>query len=143
MGNHRLAVAITRQKNNTLEWVNDYDTWLYLFTNYYDCPEREYEPEERITIYRGACDDAEKEGWLGIAWTTDRNLAAYRATERRVNGDEDAYLMVASIRRAFCMEFDPKYVDVIIRRWEEFTGKDAILEGSNKTFEEAEAIGKE
>lgn len=25
------------------------------------------------------------------------------------------------------MEFDPKYVDVIIDRWEKFTGKKAVL----------------
>lgn len=30
-------------------------------------------------------------------------------------------------RRAFAMELDPKYCDVIIRRWEEFTGKKAEL----------------
>lgn len=30
-------------------------------------------------------------------------------------------------RRAFCMELDPKYVDVIVKRWEEFTGKTAVL----------------
>lgn len=29
-------------------------------------------------------------------------------------------------RRGYCMELDPKYVDVIIRRWEEFTGKKAV-----------------
>lgn len=29
-------------------------------------------------------------------------------------------------RRAFCMELDPKYVDVIIDRWEKFTGQKAI-----------------
>ena len=28
-------------------------------------------------------------------------------------------------RKARLMEFDPKYVDVIIQRWEEFTGKKA------------------
>lgn len=28
-------------------------------------------------------------------------------------------------RTAYCMEFDPKYADVIVKRWEEFTGKQA------------------
>lgn len=30
-------------------------------------------------------------------------------------------------RNAYCMEFDPKFVDVIINRWEQFTGEKAIL----------------
>jgi site-specific DNA-methyltransferase (adenine-specific) len=30
-------------------------------------------------------------------------------------------------RNAFVMEFDPKYVDVIIKRWEQFTGETAVL----------------
>ena len=30
-------------------------------------------------------------------------------------------------RRAYCMEFDPHYVDVIIDRWEKFTGKRAVV----------------
>lgn len=30
-------------------------------------------------------------------------------------------------RNAYIMEFDPKYVDVIIKRWEQFTGKKAEL----------------
>lgn len=31
-----------------------------------------------------------------------------------------------SNRNCYMMELDPKYVDVIIKRWEEFTGKEAI-----------------
>ena len=30
-------------------------------------------------------------------------------------------------RHGYCMEYDPKYVDVIIDRWEKFTGKKAVL----------------
>ena len=39
-------------------------------------------------------------------------------------------------RRAFCIEIEPRYVDVTIRRWQRFTGKDAILEPTGQTFEE-------
>jgi DNA modification methylase len=47
-------------------------------------------------------------------------------------------------RQARLMELDQKYADVIIRRWQEFTGKKATLEGDGRTFEEiaAERIGK-
>lgn len=32
-------------------------------------------------------------------------------------------------RHARLMELDPKYIDVIVKRWEEFTGKEAVLIG--------------
>ena len=35
------------------------------------------------------------------------------------------------------MELDPKYCDVIIKRWEEFTGKEAVLESNGKSYSEA------
>jgi len=38
------------------------------------------------------------------------------------------------------MELDEKYVDVIIRRWQEFTGKEAVHAITGKTFAEAENI---
>ena len=34
------------------------------------------------------------------------------------------------------MELDPKYCDVIIKRWQDLTGKKAILEKTKQTFDE-------
>ena len=42
-------------------------------------------------------------------------------------------------RRAFCVEIDPLYADVAIRRWQKFTGRDASLESTGQTFEELAA----
>lgn len=39
-------------------------------------------------------------------------------------------------RRAFGIEIDPLYVDVAIRRWQQFTGRDAILKSTGQTFDE-------
>jgi DNA modification methylase len=32
-------------------------------------------------------------------------------------------------RKAFLMELDPLYADVMVTRWEQFTGKKAVLAG--------------
>jgi len=34
------------------------------------------------------------------------------------------------------LELDPKYVDVIVSRWQEFTGKAAALESDNRSYDE-------
>ncbi len=39
-------------------------------------------------------------------------------------------------RIARLMELDPKYCDVIVKRWQDFAGKQAIHEASGKTFDE-------
>lgn len=38
-------------------------------------------------------------------------------------------------RKCYMMELDPHYVDVIIKRWQEYTGKEAILDGTGKTYD--------
>ena len=39
-------------------------------------------------------------------------------------------------RRAYCLEFEPRYVDVTIRRWQAFTRRDAIHVETGCTFDE-------
>jgi DNA modification methylase len=39
-------------------------------------------------------------------------------------------------RQARLIELEPKYVDVTIRRWQEFVGKKAVLEGDGRSFDE-------
>jgi DNA modification methylase len=47
-------------------------------------------------------------------------------------------LMAAELTERVCygIELDPKYCDVIVRRWEEFTGNQATLEADGRTFEQ-------
>jgi hypothetical protein len=33
------------------------------------------------------------------------------------------------------MEIEPRYCDVIVKRWQNFTGKPATLDGDGRTFE--------
>jgi DNA modification methylase len=39
-------------------------------------------------------------------------------------------------RHSRLMELDPKYCDVIVKRWQDFTGKQATHEETGKTFSE-------
>jgi DNA modification methylase len=41
-------------------------------------------------------------------------------------------------RRARGMEIDPRFVDVAIKRWQCFTGKSALLAGTDQTFKDIE-----
>jgi DNA modification methylase len=42
-------------------------------------------------------------------------------------------------RKSYGLELDPKYCDVIIKRWEQYAGKKAILELTGQTYEELKA----
>ena len=44
----------------------------------------------------------------------------------------------ATERRARLLELDPKYVDVIVKRWQDYMGQKAVLEGEGRYFEQIE-----
>ena len=56
-----------------------------------------------------------------------------------VFGGSGSTLIACEKTNRYCrmMELDPKYCDVIVKRWEEFTGKEAVLESSGQTYSEA------
>ena len=42
-------------------------------------------------------------------------------------------------RICYGLEIDPGYVDVIVKRWQQWTGKRAVLEDDGRTFDELTA----
>jgi len=47
-------------------------------------------------------------------------------------------LIAAQMTERICygLEIDPRYCDVIVRRWQELTGEQAMLDGANQSFDE-------
>ena len=45
-------------------------------------------------------------------------------------------------RSARLMELDPKYVDVIVQRWQDYTGNKAVLDGEDRTFDDLKVARK-
>jgi len=47
-------------------------------------------------------------------------------------------LAAAELTERVCygLELDPKYVDVVVERWQRLTGLDATLDGDGRTFEQ-------
>ena len=50
-------------------------------------------------------------------------------------------LAAAELTERVCLglELDPKYMDVIVQRWQTLSGKKAILDGDGRTFEQIKA----
>ena len=39
-------------------------------------------------------------------------------------------------RQARVIELDPRYADVIVKRWQDYTGRKAVLEADGREFEQ-------
>ena len=67
-----------------------------------------------------------------------RNSSKMRDTILDVFGGSGTTLIACekSGRQARLIELEPKYCDVIIRRWQEFTGREAKLESDGKSYSE-------
>jgi DNA modification methylase len=101
--------------------------------------------------------------WKGMMKDSERGSARVHPTQKPVALAEwafDYFKQVGSVldlfggsgstliacektsRKAYLMELDPIYVDVIIRRFEQFTGKSATLEATGKKFLQVEKLRK-
>ncbi len=58
-----------------------------------------------------------------LSLTPDRTMMAAELTDRVSIG----------------IDIDPRYVDVAVIRWQEFTGQEATLEATDRTFEQVKA----
>ena len=53
---------------------------------------------------------------------------------RRRYSRQDRGFGETSARTAYLLEIDPRFVDVAVRRWEQFTNRSAVLEETGETF---------
>jgi len=78
---------------------------------------------------------------VALCQTAILNSSKEREVVLDLFGGSGSTLIACEInnRAARLMELEPKYVDVIIRRWQDFTGKKATLEAAGQTFDDVAA----
>lgn len=100
--------------------------------------------KKEVWFIRGINQSSER---LGVHPTQKPTELAIRAIEIETNlganivdlygGSGSTIIGAEQTRRtSFTMELDSKYIDVIVKRWQDFTGKKAILESTGQTFDE-------
>ena len=116
---------------------------------------RGYRHQHEFCLFDGSVDDAIKNE--SDLWEVKKDTAYVHPTQKpvalsvRAFGNHIRLLSVLDLfggsgstligaeqtgRDAHLMELDPKYCDVIIKRWQDFTGQQATHEASGKAFSE-------
>ena len=100
--------------------------------------DREYQDVWRIQRKIGRDDEHATKKPIELCERAIRHGSKYKDIILDLFGGSGSTLIACekTNRKAFLMELDPKYCDVIIKRWQEFTGNKATLESSGETFEE-------
>ena len=78
---------------------------------------------------------------VGLVERAIRNSSKTRDTVLDLFGGSGTTLIACerTKRQGRLMELDPKYVDVIVERWQAATGKAAVLAEDQRTFAEVKA----
>lgn len=100
--------------------------------------EKEYQDVWRIQRKMGKDEEHATKKPIELCERAIRHGSKYKDNILDLFGGSGSTLIASekNNRDCFMMELDEKYCDVIIKRWEQYTGKKAILELTNQTYEE-------
>ncbi len=72
---------------------------------------------------------------------TEAQKHAYILADNRLAGSGTTIIAAESCRRiCYAVELNPEYVDMAVKRWQDYTGRKAILENDGRSFDEVSAL---